>query len=135
MGKLTRGIILLFVFLVLWEAIVVINRFPPYILASPSAVFTVFTHQHPLAQPSMDNHLRNLGRSRAWHAIQLFCRLAYYLLSAARHWFLPLLLVSQALQLLQLHHCLLFGLAMVRLKNYYDYHYAFFLSRAVCMMA
>ncbi len=95
---LARGAILTLGLLLLWQIAVLLGNFPPYILPGPTSVFSTLFQQAPLisqqAIPTIIETLLGLlfgTMLGCWAALSMsFCR-------PIKLWFLPVLLISQAL--------------------------------------
>lgn len=95
---IVRGFIVFLSLLLIWQLIIWAFNFPFYILPSPYSVFTVLVKQAPLifreAIPTVIETL--VGLLLAIGFGSLFA-LSMILLKPLRYWFLPVLLISQAL--------------------------------------
>jgi putative hydroxymethylpyrimidine transport system permease protein len=98
MKVLMRGFITVFVLLLCWQLLVMLFHFPPYILPSPVLVFHSFATNLLLIAHQALPTIFEAVVGFVWAT--LFATLGALLLMyfrPARRWFLPVLLVSQAL--------------------------------------
>lgn len=93
-----RGITITMGLLLLWQIMVTVFHLPIYILPSPVAVFKAWFHyRNLLMQESIPTIIETLIGLFLGSIFGILCALMMTYFSPIRRWFLPILLISQAL--------------------------------------
>jgi putative hydroxymethylpyrimidine transport system permease protein len=93
-----RTVVMVFSFLILWVSMIALFKWPPFILPSPIGVFKKFYEVYPLIlQQSLVTMTEALWGFILGALLGLCFSIGVAQCRLLRHWFLPLLLVSQSL--------------------------------------
>ena len=98
MKHLIRGVIILIGLIFLWQLVVWLTQLPGYILPSPLAVFySLINNASLLAHESVPTLIEIVLGFVLGSLLGIFCALFITYVKPVRMWFLPILLISQAL--------------------------------------
>ncbi|MEI8055503.1 MAG: ABC transporter permease [bacterium] len=98
MKILLRGIIITIVLILIWQSIVILFNLPPYILPSPTLVLKSFGHHGVLIlKQSIPTTIEATLGFILSCLLGMFSALTLIYFRPMRLWFLPILLISQAL--------------------------------------
>lgn len=98
MKNILRGCITLFIFILIWQRAVVMFQVPVYLLPSPAVIFqTLQTQAALLSLEFLPTLLETLAGLVLAFLIGVMCALFIFYIKPAKHWVLPLLVMSQAM--------------------------------------
>lgn len=98
MKTLLRGIIITIILIFIWQSITILFNLPPYILPSPTLVLKSFHHHYPfLLEQSIPTTIEAALGFILSCLFGIFSALILIYFRPMRLWFLPILLISQAL--------------------------------------
>lgn len=96
--KYLRPIILITSFLLLWECIILLFTLPHYLLPSPIAVgHCLFTHFSIILQETIPTATETLVAFFLGIAVGMIAALGMSYFNFAKHWFLPIVIISQSI--------------------------------------